>query len=145
MTAPKQPTGAEPIRDGHSLNVELESAGIYLTVNCPHDGTDWTTYDLMDRPRCRRVVDPHDGTPDNDHANTCMISEWSEAVTGAAELLDLGTGGFTATALPIEVIYWWTVGDQLYLRPVAGPPGETEYKTLITEVAARSATPERAA
>jgi hypothetical protein len=137
-------TGTEPIRDGHTLNVELESAGVYLTVNCPHDGTDWTTHDLMDRPRCRRA-DPDDGTPDNDYANTCMISEWSEAVSGAAELLDLGEGGFTVTALPIEVTYWWTAGDDLYLRPIEGPPDEAEYKARVAEIAARAATPERAA
>lgn len=131
MRTPKQPTGTDPIRDGHTLNVKLESAGVYLDVNCPHDGTDWTGYALMDRPRCRRVADPHDGTPDDQYANTCLIAEWSEAVTGAADLIDNGDNTYTVTALPIEVEYWWTAGDQLYLRPVEGPPSEAEYRARV--------------
>lgn len=129
-----QPTEQAPrIRDGHTLNLRLNDAEIWLDVNCPHDHIDWAGVPLMDRPRCHRVADPHDGTPDSNYDKTCIIAEWSEASVGAADLLHLGDRTFTVTALPIEVEYWWEGGfdGQLYLAPIEKPPGETEYKAMV--------------
>jgi hypothetical protein len=134
-----QPTDhSAHIRDGHSLNVQLGTNDIWLDVNCPHDGTDWTTAPLMERPPCRRVVDPW-GNPDDDYANTCALSSMTDSVIGAAELLSLTDPDrtFTATTLPIEIEWWRDEEWNTFLAPIEQPPGEAEYRQQVAAVVER--------